>query len=43
MHLKGNSSFDPKFSFRVYFACHKGRKQIVVGSMPTHLPNRESN
>lgn len=43
MHLKGNSSFDPKFSFRVYFTCHKDRPQIIVGSMPTHLPNRESN
>jgi len=43
MHLKGNSSFDPKFSFRVYFTSSKDRSQVIVGSMPTHLPNRESN
>lgn len=43
MHLRGNSSFDPRFGLRIYFTRNDDARQIVVGHLPSHLPNRESN
>jgi len=43
MHLKGNSSFDPRFALRIYFCRDDQGKRIVVGHLPMHLPNRLSN
>lgn len=42
MHLRGNSSFDPRFGLRIYWARDDEAKQIVVCSLPTHLPRRVS-
>lgn len=42
-HLSGSSSFDPRFGLRIYFCVDRKHRRILVGSLPTHLPNRQSN
>jgi hypothetical protein len=38
-HLQGNSSRDEARSFRVYFHVDLERQVIVIGHLPSHLPN----
>lgn len=42
-HLRGSSSFDPRFGLRIYFCRDDARRRVIVGSLPTHLPNSASN
>lgn len=42
MHLRGNSSFDPRFGLRIYWARDDEHRTLVVTSLPSHLPNRVS-
>jgi hypothetical protein len=42
-HIRnGGSTADPVRCLRVYFFWDEKRKQVVVGSLPSHLPNRLS-
>lgn len=43
LHLQGSSSFDPRFGLRIYFTVDRQGRRILVGSLPTHLPNRIGN
>jgi hypothetical protein len=43
LHLKGNSSFDPRLGYRLYFSVDRERQLVIVGALPNHLPNRQSN
>ena len=38
-HVKGNSSRDPRFGFRLYFNWQASRRRVVVGWLPSHLDN----
>jgi hypothetical protein len=41
-HLKGSNSRDERFGFRLYFFWDDETEQVVVGWLPSHLPNRAS-
>lgn len=41
-HLKGNSSREGRYGFRLYYFWDEDTKQVIVGSFPTHLRNRLS-
>jgi hypothetical protein len=41
-HLKGSSSREERFGFRLYYFWDEDREEVVVGWLPTHLPNRIS-
>lgn len=41
-HLKGSSSRDPRFGFRLYFFWDEEGQVVVVGWLPSHLENRLS-
>lgn len=41
-HLKGSSSRDIRFGFRLYFFWDEDTQQVVVGSLPGHLSTRAS-
>jgi len=38
-HLKGNSSRDPRYGFRLYYLWDEESGQVFVGHFPTHLQN----
>lgn len=38
-HLKGSSSRDPRYCFRLYFFWCDETRSIVIGSLPSHLNN----
>ena len=40
MHLKGNSSRDPRYGFRCYFFWDDDNKTVVIGAIPGHLSTR---
>lgn len=42
MHLQGNSCRDETRQFRLYFHNDEANRQIVVGHLPSHLPNRDT-
>lgn len=39
LHLQGHSGRDEARTFRVYFHVDEARKLIVIGHLPSHLPN----
>ncbi len=39
LHLQGSSSRDPNRCLRIYLHCDDERKRLLVGHLPTHLPN----
>ncbi|MEI2421315.1 hypothetical protein V6O07_13660, partial [Arthrospira platensis SPKY2] len=39
-HLKGSSTRDERFAFRLYFFWDADSRQVVVGWLPTHLRTR---
>jgi hypothetical protein len=39
-HIKGSSSRQERFGFRLYFFWDEGRQQAVVGAFPSHLNTR---
>ena len=41
-HLKGHSSRNPRYGFRLYFLWDEESEQVVVGSLPNHLDTRLS-
>lgn len=41
-HLKGSSSREERFGFRLYFFWDDDTRQVVVGSFPAHLSTRAS-
>ncbi len=41
-HLKGSNSRDVRFGFRLYFFWDEDSKQVIVGSLPSHLATRAS-
>lgn len=41
-HLKGSSSREERFGFRLYFFWDDDSRQVVVGSFPAHLSTRAS-
>lgn len=41
-HLKGSSSRDPRYGFRLYFFWDDAGQVVVVGWLPSHLKNRMS-
>ena len=43
MQIKGSSSFDPRSCLRIYFAQARDLQALLVGHLPGHLPNRQSN
>ena len=38
-HLKGSNSRDERYGFRLYFFWDDDTDQVVVGSLPSHLPH----
>jgi len=42
MHLKGSSSRDPRYCFRLYFFWDDENRRVVVASLPSHLDTRIS-
>ena len=40
VHLKGSSSREPRYGFRLYFFWDEGTEQAVVGWLPSHLQTR---
>ena len=42
MHLKKGTGSDPANCLRIYFFWDKQSKQVVIGSMPEHLPNTKA-
>lgn len=42
MHLKGSSSRDPRYCFRLYFFWNEEKARVVVASLPSHLGTRLS-
>jgi hypothetical protein len=43
MQIKGSSSFDPRTCLRIYFAPMPDLRSLLVGHLPGHLPNKQSN
>lgn len=43
LHLRGNSSYEPRYGLRVYFFFDEERHLVVVGYFPGHLGTRISN
>ena len=39
-HLKGSNSREERFGFRLYFFWDEETDQVIVGWLPSHLPNR---
>lgn len=39
LHLQGHSGRDEARAFRLYFGVDLERKMVIVGHLPTHLPN----
>ena len=41
-HLKQGNTRDPRFCFRLYFCWDDETEQVIVGSLPGHLPTRNT-
>lgn len=42
-HLKCGGGTDPRQMFRIYYCWHEEDQVVLIGHLPSHLPNNQSN